>query len=136
MRTLVERPLVRVQAGEGRQQRGVDVHQAPCVTADETFAEDAHETGQHDQIRRKTVDALGQGGIEGLPPGKGLVVDVMRDDAGLGGCLQPCRIGPVTDHGGDVDGQIAGIAGGDQCLHVAATAGNQDDDILHFKTHR
>src|SRR5574343_1174401 len=129
----VQRALVGMQAGEGWQQRGVDIHQAAFVVAHEAFAEDTHEAGEDDQIGRKTVDALGQRGIEGLAPGEGLVVDVMRGDAGLGCCLQALGIRPVADHGGDVDGQIAGVAGGDQRLHVAATAGNQDDDILHFK---
>jgi hypothetical protein len=61
--------------------------------AHEAFAEDAHETGEHDQIGREAVDALGQRGIEGFAPGKGLVVDVMPDDAGPGGGLQPAASG-------------------------------------------
>src|SRR6185369_16970170 len=70
---------------------------------------------------------------EGLTSGEALVVDEVGDDAGAGCGLQARRRRPVADHGGDVDGQIADLAGGDQRLHVAAAAGNQDDDILHFK---
>ena len=47
--------------------------------AHETFAENAHKTGEHDQVGGKAVDTLGQCGIEGFAPGKGLVVDVMPD---------------------------------------------------------
>ena len=128
-----ESALVGVQAGEGRQQRGVNIHQATGVVADKTIGQDAHETGQNDQIRLETINALGQRRIEGGAPGKALVVNVMGDDSRLGGSFQALGIRSVTDHGSDVDRQVASIAGGDQRFHVAAAAGNQDDNILHFK---
>ena len=131
--TFFKRPLMRVQTGEGWQQRRVDVEQATFVMTHEIGRQNAHETSQHDQIGCKTVDAFSQRGIEGFAPGKCLVVDVMRCDSCLGGRLQTFGIRPVADHGSDIDRQIAGIAGGDQRFHIAATAGNQDDDILHFK---
>jgi hypothetical protein len=64
-----EGAAVGVQAGEGRQQRGMDVHQAALVAPHEILAEDAHEAGQHDEVGRVAVDLGGQRGIEQLARG-------------------------------------------------------------------
>lgn len=61
---LIQRAPMRVQAGEGRQQRRMDVDQPASETRYEPVAQNPHETGQYDEIGRKSIDYLGQGGIE------------------------------------------------------------------------
>ena len=49
---LVEHALVRVEARVFRQQRRMDVEHSPREARDELRREDAHEAGEHDEIRR------------------------------------------------------------------------------------
>ena len=102
--SFLQRPLVRVQTGKGRQQRGMDIHQAPFVVAHEAFAEDAHEAGQHDKIGRKTINARRQRRIKSLAPGKSLVVEMAGGNTCLCCRCQSGSIRPVADHGSDIDG--------------------------------
>ncbi|MCY1302462.1 hypothetical protein D9M70_521180 [compost metagenome] len=48
----VDRPLMGVQAGEERQQRGVDVEDPPLMALDEGCRKQPHIAGQADDIRR------------------------------------------------------------------------------------
>ena len=111
----------------------MDIEQAAFVATDKTRCQDAHEAGEHNEIRRKLVDAFGQCGVEGFATGEALVVDEMGGNTGPLGSFETERLRAVADHGGDIDRQRAGVAGGDQRLHVGTATGDQDDDILHFK---
>ena len=53
-------PLMGVQAFVFRQQGRVDIQQAAGVMTDETGGEDAHEAGQHHQLRIERIDGLDQ----------------------------------------------------------------------------
>lgn len=102
----------------------------------EAVAQDAHEAGQHDEVRRESVDALAQRGVEGVAVGKGSVVHTTSGYTGLLRSFQPRRRGPVADHGGNSDRQGSRSAGGDQRLHVAAATGNENDNFLHVRNLR
>ena len=54
----LDRAPVRVQAGERRQQRRMDVDEAALETRDEGRREDAHEAGQRDQVGREARRSL------------------------------------------------------------------------------
>ena len=123
--------LVCVQAGEGRQQRGVDVEQTAFVEAHEAFGEDAHEAGQHYHIRLVAIDHAGQFGIESLAAVKGLVVDHGGGNALGGRKLQAAGRGLVADHRRDAGGPALTLTCVDDGFHVGAAAGDQDDDVFH-----
>ena len=71
----LERAPVRMQPRKRRQQRGMDVEQPALVAAHEALGEHAHETREHDQIRRMGVDAFGQRGVEAGAVGVRGVID-------------------------------------------------------------
>jgi hypothetical protein len=130
--TLRQRTLMGVQARKRGQQRWMNIHQTPLVVTNETFSQDTHEASQHHKIRRKLIDTFGERSIEGFTTGKALVINEMGDDSRFGCRFEALGLRPVADHGGDIDRQAAGIAGGNQGFHVAAPAGNKDDDIFHL----
>jgi hypothetical protein len=47
----------------------MDIDHAAAVALDECRRQDAHEAGQHEQIRRVAVDFRGERGVEGGPVG-------------------------------------------------------------------
>ena len=55
-----ERASMRVEAGVCRQQRRMDVDQAPFVAADECRVEHAHEARQHDEVGLAGIDGGGE----------------------------------------------------------------------------
>ena len=127
--------LVRVQPGEGRQQRGMDVDQPPRVARDETRREDAHEPGQHHDGGVMAVDHLGQRGVEGLAAVESLVIQHLGGDALLAREREAPGIGLVTHHG-----RHAGVQGARPALllrgthdggHVGAAARDQNHDVFH-----
>ena len=81
----LDRPAMRVQAGERGQQRRVDVEHAALVARHEFRRQDAHEAGQHDQVGRVAVDGLGQRRVERGAVGEGLVVEHRGGDAAAPG---------------------------------------------------
>ena len=116
-----------VDAGIGRQQRRVNIDQLAAVALDEMVGEDAHEARQCDHVGRMAVYRCGQCGIEGCAV---RIVPVRHDggrDAVRLGDLQSLRIGAVADDRRDAAGQVRL----QQRLHVAATAGDEDDDVFH-----
>ena len=119
---------VGVEAREGRQQAGVDVEEAAGVAGDEGVGEHAHEAGQHHQVGAVGVDGIGQGRVEGLAAGVGLVVNHLGDDALVDGKGEALGVGAVGDDGGDFG---AGDLRPDDGLHVAAAAGDEDDEFFH-----
>ena len=91
-------------------------------------AEHAHEPGEHDQVGRMGVDALGERLVEAGAVGVGLVVDDRGGDAVRACELEPAGARPVADHRGDTRARDARTHDG---FHIAAAAGNEDDDGLH-----
>ena len=120
---------VGVQAGERRQQTGMDVEQATSVATDEGIGEYPHEAGQYHQIRRQGIDQLGQGRVEGLPGRVSLVIQYPGCNAVTGGKLQTAGVRPVGDDG---DNACTGDLRPDDGFHVAATAGDENDNIPHI----
>ena len=116
---------MRVQTGEGRQQGGMDVDQTALVMQHEGSAQDPHEAGKDDQIRRMAVDLGGQCGVESGAVGIVAVAHHPRGYAMRGGDFQPFRLRLVADDTGEFDRQ----ASLQQGLHIAATAGDEDDDF-------
>ena len=129
--TRLDGALVRVQAGEGRQQRRVDVEQAALKMAHKAFGQDAHEAGQHHHIGLKAIHHPGQFGVEGLAAAESLVVDHGGGDAMAGRKLQATGRGLVADHRRDAGGPALALTGVDDGFHVGAAAGDQDDDVFH-----
>jgi len=127
----LERLAVRRHAREQRQQRRVDIEHAPCVMFHEGRREDAHETGQHDQVGGKAVDHGLQRRIELFAAGKILVGNDSGRYPVFRGKNQSLGIGPVTDDGGNTGRPLLGLRRAHDRFHVAAASGNEDNDIFH-----
>ncbi len=56
------------------------------------------------------------------------MIQAVGRDAALGRPLQTGSRFAVAQHGGNAD---VGNGGIDDCLHIAAASGNQDDDVFH-----
>ena len=118
-----------VQAGEGREQAGVDVQHAALPGGDEERREDPHVACEANEL-----DAVGaQDGVDPAFMGfavaaEGAMVDGERRDAGAGGGGEAGRVGDVGDDDGDVGRVVRGGGGLDQAAHVAAAAADQDAD--------
>lgn len=123
--------LVRMQPGKAGQQRRMDIEQASCVALHEARRQDAHETRQHHQIRREAVDGRGQGGVEAVAVGEGLVVDHGGGDAVRSRKPEAGGVRAVGDHGGDAPRPALGLACADDGFHIRAASGNENDDIFH-----
>ncbi len=122
---------VGVQAGEGRQQRGVHIHHAAFELLHEASREDAHEAGQHQHIGLVAAHDAGQFGIEGFAVGKSLVIDDRRGDAARTRKLQARRIVPAADDRGHARRPTFGGAGLHDGFHVGAAPRDQDHYVFH-----
>ncbi len=120
--------FVGVQAGKGGQQRGMDVDQAAFVMGAEGGREDAHKSGQHDQIGLMAVDQFHHGAVEGFAVGEVFVVQRGGIDAARCRPRQSGGVFVVAQYGADVRIRNGGF---DDGLHIAAASGNQDDDVFH-----
>ncbi|MNH08046.1 hypothetical protein D3C79_674510 [compost metagenome] len=118
------------------QQRRVDVEQAALIVAHEAATEDAHETGQHHQVRGKAVDARHQRGIEGFTAVELGVLEHDAVDAGRRGALQAVGIGAVGNHRTDAHRAVLALAAVDQGLQVAAGARQQYHYIAGLAWHQ
>lgn len=67
----------------------MDVDQSPGKVAHKALGQDAHETGQHHHVGRKTIDHPGQLGIKGFAAVKLLVVQHGGGNAPLGRKASP-----------------------------------------------
>ena len=69
--TRVQRALVRVQSGKGRQQGRMNIEQSSCIKRHERRREDTHEAGQHHEytLLRFTIpiDKFRQCAIKAFP---------------------------------------------------------------------
>jgi len=123
-----ERAPVRMQPRESGQQRRMDIEQTPCVMPDEIFAKYPHEPGQHDQVRRININGSPQGNIELVSVGIIGMRDNRRFDTLARGKREASGIGAITDNRRNAR---TGNIRPDNSLHVAAPAGNKDDNGFH-----
>jgi hypothetical protein len=105
----------------------MNIDQAARETFQKAVAENAHEARQHDEIGFSACDCIGECCVK---------IDALREtrmahhlsvDASARGDDKTGGVGLIADHGTYLCGQ----ARLQQCLHVAAAAGNQNDDALH-----
>ena len=120
--------FVGMQAGEGGEDGRVDVDQAVLVMGAEFGREDAHKACEDDQIRLIGIDFLHHGLVESKAAGEVFVVEAVGNDAALGCPSQTGSGFAVAEDGGD-----AGVGNGgiDDGLHIAAAAGDKDNDVFH-----
>ena len=104
----------------------MDIEHATGESVHERRGQDAHEAGENDQLRIVCRDFIRQRGVETVAIRETRVVDDSGRNAGRGRALQAMYAGSVADHGADHEG-AAGRRRVDQCLQVAAVAGNQHD---------
>src|SRR5215204_6296140 len=124
----LERPPMRVEAREQRQQRRMDVQHPPGPAVDEPRRQDAHEAGKAEELDAMRQKLLVERTLEGLALRIGLVVDDRGCDPGGRRPREAFRVRPVRDHQRDL-GRVVGRLGGlDQRRHVGTAAGNEDGD--------
>ena len=128
---VVEGLLLRVEAGEGREQRGVDVEDAVGEGADEVRREQAHVAGEADELDVMLAEsgddvgivlgALAAAGVEGE-----------GGEAALAGGGEAGSVGHVRDddsNAGVGDGARADRVGDGE--EVGAAAGEEDTELVH-----
>src|SRR5258706_5421036 len=105
----------------------MNIDKPSAVANDEIVGEDAHESGEHDQLGFKFINFFCKRCIER----SGVRIGAMRDDACRHAVAlrsrESRRRGLVTDYRSDRDGQSCC----EQRLHVAAATRNQNDDLFH-----
>ena len=135
----IDRALVRVQAGECRQQRRVNVQQTPRIPAHKLGRQNAHESCQHHQGGRMAVNSLRQSRIKRGTVSKRLVINHRGGYAVLLRPLQPARIGLVADDGGHARAvallPVVTLGGLRNGRHIGAIARNEDDDVAKRRNH-
>src|SRR4030067_3604468 len=106
----------------------MNIEQPAVIVRYETCGEDAHETGEQDKIRMKSIDLSGKRSIEAVA----IRIVAMLDDSGVYavclGDIQPFGIRAIADHCRDTAGQLRFQQG----LHVAAATRKQEDDFFSF----
>ena len=131
----IDGALVRIEAGEKRQQGGMDVEDLPLEPGDKALRQNAHEARQNDHGRIIAADDVGKFGLECLAGVVGLVVHGHGLDARSARDVKTSRLRAVGDHR-----RNACIAGGlpvflaarsKDRLEVAAAAGDKNYDVLH-----
>ena len=134
--SVVERLLLGVEAGEGRQQRGVDVEDAVGEGAHELGRDEAHVAGQADEIDLVLVEAREHFGIVvgALAAGRG---DRDGGEAKLARRGEAGRIVAVGEHDGNLRAEQAllldGLGDGKE---IGATAGEKDAKTFHGNSFR
>src|SRR4051794_27793573 len=104
----------------------MNIDQAARETFQKSVTENAHESRQHDEIRFSACDCIGQRCVKIGTRGKTRMAHHLSVDAMSRGDSETGRVGLIGDHGTDLRRQ----ARLQQRLHIAAAAGNQDDDAL------
>jgi hypothetical protein len=104
----------------------VQVDDAPWEAPEEAHREDAHPTGEHDEIGAGGLDGVGEANVVGGPRFAAVAGEVGRGDAGGGGPLEGEGIASIRDDMDDGSVDEPGSAGVDDRLQVAAGAGCED----------
>ncbi len=106
----------------------MDVEHAAGVTGNERCAENAHEAGEHDEIRLALVDDGGERGVEGIAIGEVPVLDNRRGDAVRERNRERGRLAAIADHRRDRSGEAAVALGCEERGEIRAAAGGEDGD--------
>ena len=118
----------RVGAGQVAGERRMQVDHLVGEPAEEAHREDAHPTGEHDEVGLEPGDDVGEPGVVLGPRLAGMPPDVDgRHTRGVG-ALEREHVGPVRDHGHDV-GRRCGrrrrhrgpLAGSNRCPETITT---------------
>ena len=83
----------------------MNIHQSFAKARYEIRGQDAHETGEHDEIRLRAADSARQILIEGLSRRVALVVDQCRFNACVLSYVEPAGTGAIADHQRDLSAQ-------------------------------
>ena len=109
----------------------MDIDHPACVMFDKTRRQNTHETGQNQKIRLIFINRFLQNGIIGFPVG----IVLVRHDPGRNTCFsgetKTCSIGTITDDCRQFRIPFFLIERPDNGFHIAAPAGNKNDDIFH-----
>ena len=123
---VLERLTLRVDAGECRQQRRVDVEDGVWKGVEQRRPDEPHEAGQAHEPDTAVQQRHRDRAVERITRGERAVIEDDRLDAASLGPGQAGRPGAVRDHDGDPGPELAAGDGVDERLKVAAPAGNQD----------
>ena len=124
----VDGALVGVQAGEGGQQRGMDVDEAALIMRAKFGRQDFQVACEQHEVGLMLLGGFEHGAVEIGAAGEIAGAAGEGGDALRGGPLKPGGVGVVGEHGGDAG---AGDVGLNHGLHIAAAAGDEDDDVFH-----
>src|SRR5207249_8566217 len=109
---------VRVQARIRWQKRGMNVEQTIAIARDELCSQDAHESGEYDEIGNKRADGVGERVIEGFPVGERKVIDNRGWYVVPGGDGKTRGVGAIADDADDASGNGARALGVEDRCHV------------------
>ncbi len=122
---LFERLEVGLGAGEGGQERRMDVDDPALVAKDDVRREDAHVAGQHHEVGVVLAEEIQQVFFVGIAP---FVADVVeRDVVALG---QRLEVGVVADDDAHVGAEVAAGPGLEDGFEAVGLFGDQDGDLL------
>src|SRR5215218_7439802 len=124
----LERPPMRVKAGEQRQQRRMDVQHPSGPAVDEPRRQDAHEAGKAEELDAMRQKLSVERALQSLALRIDLVVDDRGCDPGGRRPREAFRVRPVRDHQRVLGRVLRRLGGLYQRRHVRAAAGNEDGD--------
>ena len=133
--TIVQRLAMCAQTRKQRQQRRMDVDQAPGVTAYEVGCQHAHETGEDDEDGMMTIDLVRECALKFGTPGVATMLDDRGRDPRPLCHREPARVGATADGGnnGCIQRRLPVFGSGrlQQRFEIASAPGDQHDDVLH-----
>src|SRR6185437_7474312 len=127
---VVDRLVLRVETGEGGQERGVNVQDAVGELADEGGAEQPHESGQTDQIDRVLAEGIDDRTVVDFavePAGR----QANGRKAAFACAGEAGGVGAVGDDDGDLSIERAGLNPISDSFEVGAAARDQNAKTLH-----
>ena len=121
LHAVLERLPLGIDAGERRQQRGVDVENGVRKRLEKRCSDEPHETGETHERDVTREELARQRTVEGLAARKRPVIDDQCVDAGRARAIEAAGIRAIRDDGGDPRGQPRFIDGVDEGLEIAAS---------------
>ncbi len=121
-----QRALMRIEALERWQQRGMDINHPIVPQAHKVRRHQAHETSERDEVCVGRQKRLVQLGFKSATRRKNFMIDGERGDALRLGPGEPGSIGAVGNHSNDLGRICRGARGLDQAHHIGAAARYQD----------
>ena len=125
LHAMPERLLLRIDAGERRQQRRMDVEHGVGKRVEQPRADQAHEAGEADQADLAVAQLLRKPRVEIVAGSEVAMADDERFDARAAREVEPTGIGAVRDDDDDARVELAALDRGDERLEIAAAAGNE-----------